>query len=66
MYTSDSAEMFSSDLENVKIGFGQQVPNWSWLVNMLTLYQEYNTWSLSSYCELMSCNVSDQSDLYLL
>ena len=28
-----------------KIQFGQQVSEWNWQVNMLALYQEYDTWS---------------------
>ena len=48
-FTSDLANMFTRKLEKYKKWFGQHVPWWSWLVNMLALYQEYDTWSETVY-----------------
>ena len=48
-FTSDLANMFTSKLEKYKKWFGQHVPWWNWLVNMLALYQEYDTWSETVY-----------------
>ena len=42
-FTHDLDNMFTSELENGILWFGQKVCEWSWLVKMLALYQEYDT-----------------------
>ena len=46
MFTSDSPNMFVSELEKWKIMIWSTSFYWNWLVDMLALYQEYDTWSV--------------------